>query len=108
MEKPLAQQADAGWQGKHTNLVARDFGSWLFLGSLLTTLEIPPDAREEDYCGSCRRCLDVCPTNAFTAPYQIDARRCISYLTIEPKGHVPREYRVKMGNRIFGCDGCLA
>ena len=108
MEKPLAQQAGAGWQGKHTNLVSRDFGSWLFLGSVLTTLDIPPDAREEDHCGSCRRCLDICPTNAFTAPYQIDARRCISYLTIEHKGHVPREYRAQMGNRIYGCDDCLA
>jgi len=108
MEKPLAQEAGLGWQGKHTNLVSRDFGSWLFLGSVLTTLEIPPDAREEDHCGSCRRCLDACPTAAFTAPYQIDARRCISYLTIEHKGHVPREFREKMGNRIYGCDDCLA
>jgi epoxyqueuosine reductase len=108
MEKPLAQEAGAGWQGKHTNLVSRDFGSWLFLGSVLTTLEISPDARENDHCGSCRRCLDACPTAAFTAPYQIDARRCISYLTIEHQGHVPREFREKMANRIYGCDDCLA
>jgi epoxyqueuosine reductase len=108
MEKPLAQEAGIGWQGKHTNLVSRKYGSWLFLGSVLTTLEIRPDAREEDYCGSCRRCLDACPTNAFTAPYRIDARRCISYLTIEHKGHIAREFRAKMGNRIYGCDDCLA
>jgi epoxyqueuosine reductase len=108
MEKPLAQEAGAGWQGKHTNLVSREFGSWLFLGSVLTTLEVPPDAREEDHCGSCRRCLDACPTNAFTAPYRIDARRCISYLTIEHKGHIAREFRESMGNRIYGCDDCLA
>jgi epoxyqueuosine reductase len=108
MEKPLAQEAGVGWQGKHTNLVSREFGSWLFLGSLLTTLEIPSDAREEDYCGSCRRCLDACPTDAFTAPYRIDARRCISYLTIEHKGHIDRDFRPKMGNRIYGCDDCLA
>jgi epoxyqueuosine reductase len=108
MEKPLGQEAGVGWQGKHTNLVSREFGSWLFLGSVLTTLEIPSDAREEDYCGSCRRCLDACPTAAFTAPYRIDARRCISYLTIEHKGHIDREFREKMGNRIYGCDDCLA
>ena len=108
MEKPLAQEAGAGWQGKHTNLVSREFGSWLFLGSVLTTLEIPADEREEDHCGSCRRCLDACPTQAFTAPYQIDARRCISYLTIEHKGHIAREFREKLGNRIYGCDDCLA
>jgi epoxyqueuosine reductase len=108
MEKPLAQEAGAGWQGKHTNLVSRDFGSWLFLGSVLTTLDIAPDAREDDHCGSCRRCLDACPTNAFTAPYQIDARRCISYLTIEHRGHIASEFREKMGNRIYGCDDCLA
>ncbi|HLY07140.1 MAG TPA: tRNA epoxyqueuosine(34) reductase QueG [Rhizomicrobium sp.] len=108
MEKPLAQEAGVGWQGKHTNLVSRDFGSWLFLGSVLTTLEIPADAHEEDHCGSCRRCLDACPTNAFTAPYRIDARRCISYLTIEHKGQIPREFREQMGNRIYGCDDCLA
>ncbi|HEX3429770.1 MAG TPA: tRNA epoxyqueuosine(34) reductase QueG [Rhizomicrobium sp.] len=108
MEKPLAQEAGLGWQGKHTNLVSREFGSWLFLGSLLTTMEIPPDARDEDHCGSCRSCLDACPTHAFTAPYRMDARRCISYLTIEHKGHVPREFREKMGDRIYGCDDCLA
>jgi epoxyqueuosine reductase len=108
MEKPLAQQAGLGWQGKHTNLVSRDFGSWLFIGSVFTTLELEPDAPQEDHCGECRRCLDVCPTNAFTAPYRIDARRCISYLTIEHKGHIPREFRAAMGNRIYGCDDCLA
>jgi epoxyqueuosine reductase len=108
MEKPLAQEAGLGWQGKHTNLVSREFGSWLFLGSILTTLEIAPDAREEDHCGSCRRCLDACPTDAFTAPYRIDARRCISYLTIEHKGHIAGEFRNRMGNRIYGCDDCLA
>jgi epoxyqueuosine reductase len=108
MEKPLAQAAGTGWQGKHTNLVSRLYGSWLFLGSVFTTLEIAPDEREEDHCGACRRCLDVCPTNAFTAPYQIDARRCISYLTIEHKGHIPREFREPIGNRIYGCDDCLS
>ena len=108
MEKPLAAKAGLGWQGKHTNLVTRDFGSWLFLGAIFTTAEIDPDAPEEDHCGTCRRCLDVCPTNAFLAPYQLDARACISYLTIEHKGHIPLEYREAMGNRIFGCDDCLA
>jgi epoxyqueuosine reductase len=108
MEKPLAQAAGLGWQGKHTNLVSREFGSWLFIGSIFTTLEIEPDEPETDHCGSCRRCLDICPTQAFTAPYRIDARRCISYLTIEHKGHIPREFRVAMGNRIYGCDDCLA
>jgi epoxyqueuosine reductase len=108
MEKPLAQIAGAGWQGKHTNLVSREFGSWLFLGSVFTTLEIAPDDAEEDHCGQCRRCLDSCPTNAFTAPYEIDARRCISYLTIEHKGHIAPEFREAMGNRIYGCDDCLA
>jgi epoxyqueuosine reductase len=108
MEKPLAQSAGLGWQGKHTNLVSREFGSWLFLGSVFTTLEITPDEREENHCGSCRRCLDACPTAAFTASYRIDARRCISYLTIEHKGHIPREFRVAIGNRIYGCDDCLA
>jgi epoxyqueuosine reductase len=108
MEKPLAQAAGLGWQGKHTNLVSREFGSWLFLGSIFTTLDIPPDAPEGDHCGQCRRCLDSCPTNAFTAPYEIDARRCISYLTIEHKGAIPPEFREAIGNRIYGCDDCLA
>jgi epoxyqueuosine reductase len=108
MEKPLAQQGGIGWQGKHTNLVSREFGSWLFLGSIFTTLDLPPDPAEADHCGQCRRCLDACPTGAFPAPYRIDARRCISYLTIEHKGHIPREFRVAIGNRIYGCDDCLA
>jgi epoxyqueuosine reductase len=108
MEKPIAQSAGAGWQGKHTNLVSREFGSWLFLASIFTTLEIAPDEAEDDHCGQCQRCLDICPTNAFPAPYQLDARRCISYLTIEHKGHIPREFREAIGNRIYGCDDCLA
>ncbi len=108
MEKPLAQMAGIGWQGKHTNLVSREFGSWLFLGSVFTTLDLAPNEADVDHCGNCRQCLDVCPTNAFTAPYEIDARRCISYLTIEHKGHIPREFREAMGNRIYGCDDCLA
>jgi len=108
MEKPLAQVAGVGWQGKHTNLVSRLYGSWLFLGSVFTTLEISPDEEEVDHCGGCHRCLDACPTDAFPAPYQIDARRCISYLTIEHKDHIPLEFRVPIGNRIYGCDDCLA
>lgn len=108
LEKPLAQQAGLGWQGKHTNLVSRKFGSWLFLGEILTTLEIPPDPPEIDHCGDCRACLDICPTAAFIGPYRLDARRCVSYLTIEHKGHIPRDLRRGIGNRIYGCDACLA
>ena len=108
MEKPVAQRAGLGWQGKHSNLVSRQFGSWTFLGEVFTTLDLLPDTPESDRCGACRRCLDACPTSAFPAPYRLDARRCISYLTIEHKGHIPRELRVPMGNRIYGCDDCLA
>lgn len=107
-EKPLGQAAGLGWQGKHTNLVSRDWGNWAFLGSVFTTLDLPVDAPERDHCGSCRSCLTACPTDAFPAPYQLDARRCISYLTIEYKGPVDHELRAKMGNRIYGCDDCLA
>ncbi|MDA0786856.1 MAG: tRNA epoxyqueuosine(34) reductase QueG [Proteobacteria bacterium] len=108
MEKPVAQAAGLGWQGKHTNLVSRAHGSWLFLGEVFTTLDLPDDTAVEDHCGSCRQCLDACPTNALPAPYQIDPRRCISYLTIELKGPIDRELRPLIGNRIYGCDDCLA
>jgi len=108
LEKPLAARTGVGWQGKHTVLVSRTHGSWLFLGEIYTTLELPPDGPHADRCGTCRRCQDVCPTDAFPAPYRLDARRCISYLTIEHKGPIPEEFRAAIGNRIYGCDDCLA
>ncbi|MFK7874890.1 MAG: tRNA epoxyqueuosine(34) reductase QueG [Paracoccaceae bacterium] len=107
-EKALGQAAGLGWQGKHTNLVSRDWGNWAFLGSVFTSLDLPSDAPETDHCGNCRACLDICPTDAFVAPYQMDARRCISYLTIEHKGPIAVDLRARMGNRIYGCDDCLA
>jgi epoxyqueuosine reductase len=108
MEKPAAMRAGLGWQGKHTNLVSRTFGSWLFLAEVFLALDLPPDEPETDHCGSCSRCIEVCPTRAITGPYRIDARACLSYLTIEHKGPIPRQYRAAFGNRIFGCDDCLA
>lgn len=108
MEKPLAQSSGIGWQGKHTNLVSKNYGSWLFLGVILISIKLPVNVSENDHCGICQACIDVCPTKAFPKPYQLDARKCISYLTIEHKGHIPLEYRSAIGNRVYGCDDCLA
>lgn len=108
MEKPLAEAAGLGWQGKHSVLVSRDFGSWLFLGAILTTADLPADGRQKESCGSCRKCLDICPTNAFPAPFRLDARKCLAYYSVEHKGQIPRQFRRPMGNRIYGCDDCLA
>ncbi|UUX51389.1 tRNA epoxyqueuosine(34) reductase QueG [Nisaea acidiphila] len=108
LEKPLAARAGLGWQGKHTNMVSREHGSWVFLGEVFTDMQLTPDVAESDHCGNCTRCLDICPTDAFPRPYALDARRCISYLTIEHKGHIPADFREAMGNRIYGCDDCLA
>ena len=108
MEKPLAEAAGLGWQGKHSVLVSRDFGSWLFLGAILTTADLPTDGRQKESCGSCRKCLDICPTNAFPAPFRLDARKCLAYYSVEHKGQIPRQFRRPMGNRIYGCDDCLA
>jgi epoxyqueuosine reductase len=108
MEKPLAEAAGLGWQGKHSVLVSRNFGSWLFLGAILTDLDLPPDQPHAESCGSCTRCLDICPTNAFPAPFRLDARKCLAYYSVEHKGPIPREFRKPMGNRIYGCDDCLA
>jgi epoxyqueuosine reductase len=108
MEKPLAEAAGLGWQGKHTVLVSREFGSWLFLGAILTSAELPADAPHAESCGSCTRCLDICPTTAFPAPFQLDARKCLAYYSVEHKGQIPREFRRPMGNRVYGCDDCLA
>ncbi len=108
MEKPLAEAAGLGWQGKHSVLVSRQFGSWLFLGAILTDAELPPDTPSTESCGSCTRCLDICPTDAFPAPFRLDARKCLAYYSVEHKGPIPREFRVAMGNRVYGCDDCLA